>query len=215
MKETNSSAWHATWQGGPTIRATGWAARLPSEGSMPNADDGICADLDSPAGAAERFGWNAQTPSGSRTIAADVLETVRALMARADEAGARIRVEIDPRASEHAAGPVGIIVFGVLRRAIEACAWATTHGTARKLDADRCNVTLVVRVDGSLLRIHSLDESGCRHVPAADAAFGLAAATVQSLGGTIFIGSVPFGEETIVSAEVPLARAATSSGNAA
>jgi len=215
MKETHIRAWHATWQGGPTIRATRWAARLPSEESRPNADDGICADLDSPAAAAERFGWNARTPDGSRTIAADVLETVRTLMERADEAGARIRVEIDPRASDYAAGPVGIIVFGLLRRAIEACAWVTSQGKARKLDADRCNVTLVVRLDGSVLRIHSLDEAGCRQVPAADAAFGLAAATVHSLGGTLFIGSVPFGEETLVSAELPLGRAATSSGNAA
>jgi len=215
MKETDISAWHATWQGGPTIRATGWAARLPRDESSHTIDDGICADLDSPAAAAERFGWNARMPDGSRTIAADVLETVRALMARADEAGARIRVEIDPRASDHAAGPVGTIVFGILRRAIEACAWVTSHGNGRKLDADRCNVTLVVRLDGSVLRIHSLDEAGCREVPAADAAFGLAAATVHSLGGTLFIGSVPFGEETLVSAEVPLGRTATSAGNAA
>jgi hypothetical protein len=49
----------------------------------------------------------------------------------------------------------------------------------------------------------------------ADAAFGLAAATVQSLGGTLFIGSVPFGEETLVSAEVPMSRLSTKAGNAA
>ncbi|MBM4009724.1 MAG: hypothetical protein FJ285_09065 [Planctomycetes bacterium] len=215
MKETDISSWHATWQGGPTIRATGWAARLPSEVSPPTTEDGICADLDTTAAAAERFGWSTRMPDGSSTIAADVLETVQGLMVRADEAGARIRVEIDPRASDYAAGPIGIIVFGVLRRAIEACAWVTSHGSGRKLDADRCNITLVVRLDGSVLRIHSLDEAGCREVPAADAAFGLAAATVHSLGGTLFIGSVPFGEETLVSAEVPLGRSATSAGNAA
>jgi len=215
MKETHTSSWHATWHGGPTIRATSWAARLPSEQARPAADDGICADLDATSATAERFGWSARTPDGSRTLAAEVLETARTLMARADEACARIRVEMDPRAADFAAGSAGIIVFGLLRRAIEACAWVAAHGVARKLDADRCNITLVVRLDGSTLRIHSLDEAGCHHLPAADAAFGLAVATVHSLGGTLSMGSVPFAEETLVSAEVPLSRATNSTENAA
>jgi hypothetical protein len=215
MKETHTGGWHEVWHGGPTIRTTRWAARLPSEQAKPPADDGICADLDATSATAERFGWSARTPDGSRTLAADVLETARALMARADEAGARIRVEMDPRAADYAAGSVGIIVFGLLRRAIEACAWVAAHGVVRKLDADRCNITLVVRVDGNTLRIHSLDEAGCRHLPVAAAAFGLAAATVHSLGGTLSIGSVPFAEETLVSAEVPLSPATNSTENAA
>jgi len=215
MDETHSSAPHTTWHGGPTIRATDWAARLPNDQPAPCAEDGLCADLDAPTVAAERFGWKAHMPDGSRTLAADVLEAVQTLMGRADEAGARIRVEIDPRAADHAAGPVGIIVFGILRRSIEACACTMSHGSARQLDADRCNVTLVVRLDGGTLRIHALDEAGCSRAALADAAFGLAAATVQSLGVTLFIGSVPFGEETLVSAEVPMSRLSTKAGNAA
>lgn len=203
MEHTDTRLWH----GGPTIRTTGWAARLPEEPAQAGADDGLCADLDAPGATAARFGWPVLTPGGDKTLAAEVLDVVRSMVGRAEEAGARIRVEIDPHAGECPAAALGTIVFGMLRRALDACAWVTTHHCVPALDADRCNVTLVVRIDGRLLRVHVLDEAGCWSVPSADAALGLARATVESLGGTLVVGSVPFGTDTLVSAEIPLGRA--------
>lgn len=200
-----------------TIRTTDWASKLrlgPREGVI---DDGGCADLD--ASHDDRAGatcaplrLDRSTRAGVTTIGTEVLDVVRSMLPRVDSAGIRIRVEIDPNSAGLAAGPVGTILYGMLRRAIDSYALASADG---ENCADAAEIALCVRVDGALIRMHVLDGTEHRHVPSADAAVGLSAATAESLGGRLEICNVPFGPGTLLSATIPAFRLAYNNEDAA
>lgn len=109
-------------------------------------------------------------------------------------------------------GPIATVLFGMLRRGVDAYALAVSEG---ECFADTAEVALCARLDGSLVRLHVMDGSNRRHIPSADAALGLSAATAESLGGTLEICTVPFGQETLLSASIPASRLAYSSEHAA
>lgn len=200
-----------------TIRTTDWASKLrlgPREGVI---DDGGCADLDAAhaaygdeCGVALRL--NRSTLTEAMTVGTEVLNVVRSMLPRVDSAGIRIRVEIDPNSAGLAAGPLGTIIYGMLRRAIDSYALASADGDGA---ADAAEIALCVRVDGALIRVHVLDNTPHRHVPSADAAIGLSAATAESLGGRLEICNVPFGPGTLLSATIPAFRLAYNNEDAA
>ena len=114
-----------------TIRATNWASKLRLGANNDPLDDGICADLDQDSRQDRRtfpqafpqaphFGMPSVGESGMPSIAGEILAVVRTLMPRAESADIRIRVEIDQFVSGLTAGPIGTILFGMLRRAIDA-----------------------------------------------------------------------------------------------
>ena len=199
-----------------TIRTTDWASQLrlgPREDVM---DDGGCADLDAHHLSANDRGsplrFDRAAPTGVPTIGAEVLNLVRSMLPRVDSAGIRIRVEIDPNSAGLVAGPVGTILYGMLRRAIDSYARVSADGED---SGDAREIALCVRLDGALLRLHVLDGTKHRHVPSADAAIGLSAATAESLGGRLEIGTVPFGPGTLLSATIPAFRLAYNNEDAA
>ncbi len=193
-----------------TIRTTDWASKLrlgPREGVI---GDGGCADLDNSEARADGtccsiFRLSQASANGSATIGSDVLDLVRSFLPRIDSAGMRIRVEIDPLSATMAAGPLGTILYGMLRRAIDSYALASANGES---SADATEIALCLRLDGALLRVHVLDGTEHRQVPSAEAAIGLSAATAESLGGRLEICNVPFGPGTVLSATIPAFRLA-------
>lgn len=189
---------------GETIRTVGWASKLRLGLRDNCADEGICADLDNPGQASGERGvtcrWSG-VASAAQSVGAEVLAVVRSLLRRAEGVEARIRVEIDPAAARIAAGPIGTVLYGMLRRAIEAYG-AGSSGTP----PENAEIALCVRLDGSTLRLHVLDGAFAESVPAAQAALGLSAATAMSLGGSLDISSIPFGSGTLTSAAIPVAR---------
>lgn len=206
-----------------TIRTTNWASKLRLgtnlDASSEPLDDGCCADLDQDTKEhgpfdTQRylFGIPSVGVAGLPTIGAEILGVVRLLMPRAESAGIRIRVEIDSSVSGLTAGPIGTILHGMLRRAVDAYAAASAHGVSFD---DAPEITLCARLDGSLVRLHVLDGAKMRDVPSAESALGLAAATAESLGGTLEIGAVPFGYETLLTATIPASRLANTNENAA
>ncbi len=200
-----------------TIRTTDWASKLrlgPREGVI---DDGGCADLDAAHDESNGEGTlslrlDQSLLTGAKTIGSEVLNVVRSMLPRVDSAGIRIRVEIDPNSAGLVAGPLGTILYGMLRRAIDSYALASADG---EVSADAAEIALCVRVDGALIRVHVLDSTPHRHVPSADAAIGLSAATAESLGGRLEICNVPFGPGTLLSATIPAFRLAYNNEDAA
>lgn len=200
-----------------TIRTTDWASKLrlgPREGVI---DDGGCADLDSAHDegnieAAMPLRFDRALLTDGMTIGSEVLNVVRSMLPRVDTAGIRIRVEIDPNSAGLAAGPLGTILYGMLRRAIDSYALASADGESC---GDAAEIALCVRLDGPLIRVHVLDNTPHRHVPSADAAIGLSAATAESLGGRLEICNVPFGPGTLLSATIPAFRLAYNNEDAA
>lgn len=202
-----------------TIRTTDWASKLRLGINGENIDDGICADLDQDAQRTPKtaensylFGMPSIASGGMPSVAGEIFAVVKSMMHRAQSAGVRIRVEIDPRASALTAGPIGTVLFGMLRRAVDAYAIANAEGESYGESAE---ITLCVTSDSGLVRMHVLDGAKRRHVPSADAALGLSAATAESLGGSLEIGTVPFGEETLLSAMIPVHRLAYNNESAA
>ncbi len=208
-----------------TIRTTDWASRLrlgghgAEESHGDPVDDGCCADLDQDFTQTPRttesnyvFGMAVADATGNPTIGSEILGVVRSLMPRAQSAGIRIRVEIDPSASSLTAGPLGTILFGMLRRAVDGYAIASAQGATFE---DEPEINLCARRDGGLVRLHVLDGARMRDVPSAAAALGLAAATTESLGGTLEICTVPFGQDTLLTATVPVSRLACNNEHAA
>ncbi len=202
-----------------TIRTTNWAAQLKIGPNGESLDDGICADLDQDSGQGQPtqsptyfFGMPSVADGGMPSIAGEILDVVRSLMPRAESADIRIRLEIDHFVGGLPAGPIGVILFGMLRRAIDAYGMANAEGESF---ADAPEITLCARLDGGLVRLHVLDGARMRHVHSANAAIGLAAATAESLGGTLEICTVPFGQETLLTATIPAARLAYNNENAA
>lgn len=206
-----------------TIRATNWASKLRLGANSDPLDDGICADLDQDPRQDRRtfpqafpqaphFDMPSVGESGMPSIAGEILTVVRTLMPRAESADIRIRVEIDQFVSGLTAGPIGTILFGMLRRAIDAYGLASAQGESC---ANSAEITLCARLDGGLVRLHVLDGAQKRKVPSADAAIGLSAATAESLGGSLEICTVPFGHETLLTATIPASRLAYNNENAA
>ena len=202
-----------------TIRATNWASKLRLGANNDPLDDGICADLDQDSRPSrlkthsrQNLGFASGGQSGMPLIGGEILSVVRTLMPRAESADIRIRVEIDQFVSGLAAGPIGTILFGMLRRAIDAYALASAQGESC---ANSAEITLCARLDGGLVRLHVLDGAQKRKVPSADAAIGLSAATAESLGGSLEICTVPFGHETLLTATIPASRLAYNNENAA
>ncbi len=202
-----------------TIRATNWASKLRLGFNSDSLDDGICADLDRDSRQdrphppqASHFGMPSVGENGLPSIAGEILAVVRTLMPRAESADIRIRVEIDQFVGGLTAGPIGTILFGMLRRAIDAYGLASAQG---ENCANSAEITLCARLDGGLVRLHILDGAQKRKVPSADAAIGLSAATAESLGGTLEICTVPFGLETLLTATIPASRLAYNNENAA
>ncbi len=206
-----------------TIRATNWASKLRLDANSDPLDDGICADLDQDSRQdrpafpqafpqAPHFGLPSVGESGMPSISGEILAVVRTLMPRAESADIRIRVEIDQFVSGLTAGPIGTILFGMLRRAIDAYGLASAQGESC---ANAPEITLCARLDGGLVRLHVRDGAQKRNVPSADAAIGLSAATAESLGGSLEICTVPFGHETLLTATIPASRLAYNNENAA
>lgn len=202
-----------------TIRTTNWASKLRLGPNGEFLDDGICADLDRESRQDVRkpsptylFGMPSVGETGMPSIAGEILAVVRLLMPRAESADIRIRVEIDPFVGGLTAGPLGTVLFGMLRRAVDAYGMASTQGES---STDPAEITLCARLDGGLVRLHVLDGAKMRQVPSADAAILLSAATAESLGGTLEIGTVPFGQETLLTATIPASRLAYNNENAA
>lgn len=221
MKKYESGNGNGTGTGAKreTIRATNWASKLRLGVNSDTLDDGICADLDRDSrqdrphpSQAPHFGMPSVGESGLPSIAGEILAVVRTLMPRAESADIRIRVEIDQFVSGLTAGPIGTILFGMLRRAIDAYGLASAQGESC---ANSAEITLCARLDGGLVRLHVLDGAQKRKVPSADAAIGLSAATAESLGGSLEICTVPFGQETLLTATIPASRLAYNNENAA
>lgn len=202
-----------------TIRTTNWASKLRLGTNSDPLDDGICADLDLDpqqnrlkTDQPQNFGFEGVGQSGMPSIGGEILAVVRTLMPRAESADIRIRIEIDQIVSGLTAGPLGTILFGMLRRAIDAYGLASAQG---ENCANSAEITLCARLDGGLVRLHVLDGAQKKKVPSADAAIGLSAATAESLGGTLEICTVPFGLETLITATIPVSRLAYNNENAA
>lgn len=202
-----------------TIRTVGWASKLRLGTREEGADQGFCADLDGseaskclPGGGCN---WNAPISAGNMgcpAVGGEVLGVVRSLMQRAQNADLRIRVEVDPRAATMAAGPIGTVLFGMLRRAIDAY---PRNPVGDETPTEMPEIAVCVRLDGSMLRLHVLDSAPTSDVPSAEIALGLSAATAISLGGSIDISNVPFGPGTLTSAAIPAARLAFQTEDAA
>lgn len=202
-----------------TIRTTDWAAQLHLGSCQRPVDDGLCADLDRDRGDDQRiaspsflFGLERGARGGTPTIASEILDVVRSVMPQAEIVGVRFRIEIDLSVGGLTAGPLATVLFGMLRRAVDAYALAQADGESF---ADAAEVAICARLDGMLVRLHVLDGANRRLVPSADAAIGLSAATAESLGGTLEICTVPFGQETLLSATIPASRLAYTNENAA
>jgi len=198
-----------------TVRMVGWATRMRLGTREEGADQGFCADLDSeygPGHSSRMPGASAPPDRDGASVAREVLAVVRSMLPRSEAADARIRVEIDPMAAILPAGPVGTILYGMLRRAIESRANASAHGETHH----ECEeIALCVRMDGPWLRLHVLDAIDAALSRGGDEALGLASATAQSLGGVVEISSVPFGPGTLLSAAIPACRLAYNNEDAA
>lgn len=205
--------------GSHTVRVVGWASRMRLGTREEGGDQGFCADLDADpservscvgrAGECRDFADRADAASN---VAREVLGVVRSMLSRTEAADARIRVEIDPMAAILPGGPVGTILYGMLRRAVDARARASAHGD---YGAESAEIALCVRLDGGWLRLHVLDSVGEWSGEIATAAMGLSSATAQSLGGALEISSVPFGPGTLLSAAIPASRLAYNAEDAA
>ena len=190
-----------------TIRTVGWASRMRMGVREGGSDEGVCADLDQASGkGAEPSTTRVATSRGfglAPNVAREVLAVVRAMLPRAEATDARIRVEIDPMAATLPGEPVATILYGMLKRAIDARGDAIAQSDPT---ADAEEITLCVRRDGGLLRIHVLDSVADPSGSSGGAAIGLASATAQSLGGSLERSSVPFGAGTLLSAAIPICR---------